>query len=419
MKRGRRHKAFCRLLILRGSTAHFLYHRWGKKGAGMEEQWCQELPFSDIYRHLPAVLPAISASLGAPCPTALYKNPEECRERLDLPYCSSCLFIFVDGLGYFNLTENLSYAPFLRSIKSFFHPSPFFSCFPTTTAAAISSMGTGTCPGLTSIFGYTQINPFTGRISQMISFRDAPDPKEVQKEPTLFSLLGRRGKKVATVGEKKFDSSPLTLAALDGSQYFVEKNPMAAAKMAGSLTFDFDLTYFYIPSVDKAGHKFGCQSEEWKAALEEADLEIKSAFEAAKKGTLLVVCADHGMVERRKSFNFSALPKKLMDGVKLVAGEQRDVMLYLEDGQDPRLKAEEWEKYFGGWAMTFDKRQAIERGVFGPLSAESGAYLGDVIVCFRGEALLDGMGGKDIEMPGVHGSWTQAEARIPLIAVVK
>ena len=253
----------------------------------------------------------------------------------------------------------------------------------------------------------------------MISFRDAPNPKEVQKEPTLFSLLSMRGKKVATVGEKKFDASPLTLAALDGSRYFVEKNPVAAAKMAGSLTFDFDLTYFYIPSVDKAGHKFGCQSGEWKQALEEADLEIKSAFEAAKKGTLLVICADHGMVERRKSFNFSALPKKLMDGVRLVAGEQRDVMLYLEEGQDPRLKAEEWERYFGGWAMAFDKRQAVERGVFGPLSPESGAYLGDVIVCFKGEALLDGLGGKDIEMPGVHGSWTQAEARIPLIAVVK
>ena len=385
----------------------------------MDEKWCEELPFSDIYRHLPAVLPAISASLGAPCPTALYKSPEECRERLDLPRAASCLFVFVDGLGYFNLLKNLGHAPFLRSKRSFFRSSPFFSCFPTTTAAAICSMGTGTCPGLTSVFGYTQINPFTGRLSQMISFRNAPNPKEVQKEPTLFSLLTSKGKKVATVGEKKFDSSPLTLAALDGSQYFVEKDPMASAKTAGTLTFDFDLTYFYISSVDKAGHKFGCESGEWKAALEEADMEIREAFEAAKKGTLLVICADHGMVERKKVFDFSSLPKSLTRGVKLVAGEQRDVMLYLEEGEDAREKALEWENYFKGWAMAFDKQEAIERGVFGPLSAESGSYLGDVIVCFRGEALLDGVGGKEIEMPGVHGSWTEAEARIPLIAVLK
>ncbi|MBR4399555.1 MAG: alkaline phosphatase family protein [Aeriscardovia sp.] len=385
----------------------------------MKEEWCRERPFSDIYRHLPAVLPAISASLGAPCPTALYRNPEECREKLHLPQCSSCLFIFVDGLGYFNLLDNLSYAPFLRSLRSFFRPSPFFSCFPTTTAAAICSMGTGTCPGLTSIFGYTQINPFTGRISQMISYRGAPDPKEVPREPTVFSLLSGRGKKVATVGEKRFDASPLTLAALDGSRYFVEADPMEAAKTAGSLTSNFDLTYFYISSVDKAGHKFGCQSREWKEALEEADLEIRSAFEAAKKGTLLVVSADHGMVERHKSFDFSALPKKLMEGVRLVAGEQRDVMLYLEEGQDACLKAKEWEDYFDGWAVAFDKRHAVEKGIFGPLSPESGAYLGDVLVSFKGEALLDGMGGKGVKMPGVHGSWTQAEARIPLIAVLK
>ena len=93
----------------------------------MEEKWCQELPFSDIYRHLPAILPAISASLGAPCPTALYKSPEECRERLNLPHCSSCLFVFVDGLGYFNLLNNLSYAPFLRSLKSFFRSNLIMS----------------------------------------------------------------------------------------------------------------------------------------------------------------------------------------------------------------------------------------------------------------------------------------------------
>ena len=94
-------------------------------------------------------------------------------------------------------------------------------------------------------------------------------------------------------------------------------------------------------------------------------------------------------------------------------------MLYLEEGVDPEKKAREWGDWFEGWAVAFDKREAVGRGVFGPLSPESGAYLGDVIVCFRGDALLDGVGGTDIKMPGVHGSWTEAEARIPLIAVVK
>ena len=58
-----------------------------------------------------------------------------------------------------------------------------------TTVAAMAAFGTGTCPGLTGMAGYTQRNTQTGELSQLIQFDNAIAPLDLQREPTVFETL--------------------------------------------------------------------------------------------------------------------------------------------------------------------------------------------------------------------------------------
>ena len=88
-----------------------------------------------------------------------------------------------------------------------------------TTGWRPCAAGTGTCPGLTGMAGYTQLNPRTGALSQLVQFRGAIHPEELQTEPTVFSLISDAGNRATSVGLTRFMASPLTRAALCGSDY--------------------------------------------------------------------------------------------------------------------------------------------------------------------------------------------------------
>ena len=120
--------------------------------------------------HLSAVLPAISAALGHPIPTAIHRDPLSLQTVLGLPDARSAVIVLVDGLGYWNLNMRLGHAPYLRSLMNdSVNQRPIATCMPSTTVAAMASFGTGTCPGLTGMTGYTQLNPNNGEICQLIS----------------------------------------------------------------------------------------------------------------------------------------------------------------------------------------------------------------------------------------------------------
>ena len=112
---------------------------------------------------------------------------------------------------------------------------PIATCMPSTTVAAMSTFGTGTCPGMTGMTGYTQLNPKTDEICQLISFKNAIPPLELQQQPTIFERLSAQDVRVTSSGLPKFAFSALTQAALRGSDYISNDDPrkrIAAAAQA-------------------------------------------------------------------------------------------------------------------------------------------------------------------------------------------
>ncbi|MDK7063326.1 alkaline phosphatase family protein [Gardnerella vaginalis] len=370
--------------------------------------------------HLSSILPALSASIGSPICTQIHKNPDSLRDLFGFPKVKSAVVVLVDGLGYWNLAIRKGHAPYLRYLlNDCANQRPIKTCIPSTTVAAMATFGTGTCPGLTAMTGYTQKNPKTGALSQLIQFRDAPDPLDLQRQPTIFESLSNLGVRANHVSLSKFEDSPLTQAAFRGAKFISGSTPRARIMNAANSTKTPGLTYLYLRDIDKVGHNYGWKSENWVSAFEQIDAQLSLLKKNCQKGTLIVITADHGMIESNPDLKIDiAKDSRLTKGVKLVGGEPRSVMLYAEDGENPDDIALRWSNVLQDKARVRTKEQAVKDGVFGKVSPLALSVIGDVLVQAKSSVtIVDSRieTEKAMNLPSVHGSMSHMEMDIPCL----
>ncbi|MFB7798066.1 alkaline phosphatase family protein [Isoptericola sp. NPDC056134] len=381
---------------------------------------------------LAAVLPAVAGALGADLTTATGLRSADCRDALGLPSeVQRAVVVLVDGLGLANLAERGGHAPFLRSLAA--DGRSVLSSFPSTTAAALATFGTGTAPGRTGLLGYTQRNPATGGLATTVSWTEQSDPyrrtklsgpmraepEDVQREPTVLETLVRDGVRVTSPGPARFAGSGMTRAALRGPRYLAAEGLDAQVGATVRELRAPGLVYLYHGAVDKAGHQHGPQSWQWGDALEETDSELRRLVRSVPRGTLVVVTADHGQVTADLSRQHDvAAHRELARDVALLGGEPRAGHVYVTPGADPRDVAARWAAVLGDDALVVLRDDAVAAGWLGPVADHVLPAVGDVLVAARGAATvvdsrLHPSGAR--EMPGVHGSLTPAEMVVPLL----
>jgi len=380
-----------------------------------------------------AVLPAVAGALGADVTTATGLRSADCRDALGLPAgVQRAVVVLVDGLGLGNLAERGGHAPFLRSLAA--DGRSVLSSFPSTTAAALATFGTGTAPGRTGLLGYTQRNPETGGLATTVSWTEQSDPyrpgtklsgpmraepESVQREPTVFETLAAAGVHVTAPGPARFAGSGMTRAALRGPRYVAAEGLDAQVATTLRELRRPGLVYLYHGGVDKTGHQHGPRSWQWGDALEETDSALRRLVRSAPPGTLVVVTADHGQVtaDPARQHDVAARPELARD-VALLGGEPRAGHVYVAPGADPRDVAARWASALGDDALVVLRDDAIAADWLGPVAPHVLPAVGDVLVAARGEATvvdsrLHSSGAR--EMPGVHGSLTAAEMVVPLL----
>lgn len=380
--------------------------------------------------HLSAVLPALSCAIDHPIETAVHRDTRALCEALGFPQVRSAIVVLIDGLGFWNLSKRLGHAPYLRSLmKDQANCRPISTSAPSTTVAALGVFGTGTCPGLTGMAGYTQREPQRDKLVQLIQFKDplvrntatssSPviNPAQLQRQPTVFEQLEQQGVRVTSSGLAKFKDSPLTAAALRGGSYIAGVTPRERIHAAAQAAREPGVTYLYIRDADKIGHGHGCDSESWIATFEHIDAQLALLAREAPKGTLIVITADHGMVNADPAQRIDiAHEPELRRGVRLIGGEPRAVMLYADDNPDDL--ANRWREYLGERALVRTKAEAIADGLFGPVDEYVKPMLGDVIVQAASHTtIVDSATQTDkaTRLPSVHGSQTMMEMDIPCL----
>nr|WP_255768502.1 nucleotide pyrophosphatase/phosphodiesterase family protein [Pseudarthrobacter sulfonivorans] len=368
-------------------------------------------------RSVAEVLTSAAASLGV----------EGFTNTLGLPPAQRVCVVLADGLGRNLLKQKSAHTPFLRSVMQAGQgevPVSLDSTFPSTTAAALASFGTGLPPGRHGMVGYDVLDPVQDKVVNMLGNWDANvDPLAWQPHPTVFERAAA-SVTVTTVSLPQFGNSPMTQAALRGGNFVsaVTAHARTAAAAEAMAVAGPSLMYFYVNELDKAGHRYGCQSEQWEHQLEELDATVKRLNSVLPAGTTVLLTADHGMLDvpEQQRIDYAA-DLSLIEGVRHTAGEPRMVHLYLDDPAEAsareRLLAA-WRSRFGDRIWAFGREDAVAAGLFGPVSPAVAPRMGDVMIAARDAlALYDTRRVRPaaMEVVGQHGSLTKAEREVPLL----
>ncbi|WP_226925422.1 alkaline phosphatase family protein [Georgenia thermotolerans] len=375
--------------------------------------------------HLRAVMPAALDAVGLTT-TSHGRASDADRAALGLPEAPKACVVLVDGLGMRMLTERGGHAPFLRGRLP--GARTLSSTFPSTTAAAITALGTGELPGVTGMLGFSVRDPSSGEVLNLIRWDNTSlSPRAWQRHETLFEQLATRRaggenlREVVSVGPARFVGSGLTEAALRGmrnvsAESLADRVDVTAAQLRRP---DVAAVYLYWGDVDHVGHEHGWGSWQWGEAVEALDGELARLSRTLPRGTLLVITADHGMVDVTDRLDVAATPALAQD-VELVAGEPRANHVYTAPGAASAVAAR-WREELGERAWVGTREEVVAAGLLGDVAPDRLEVVGDVVALMRGQhAVVDSrtQTPESMALVGMHGSLTDGEMAVPLLAEV-
>ncbi|WP_431798557.1 alkaline phosphatase family protein [Microbacterium kunmingense] len=331
----------------------------------------------------------------------------------------SAIVCVVDGLGAHNLRARAGHARYLTAAMS--KRDVARTVFPSTTTAALTSLLTGTEPGIHGIVGYRALVPDTGEVLNQLRGWDTHGlPVSWQRAAPLFGREADAGRPTFFVSKPEYTGTGFTEATMRGAaavpaEDFVDRVDLAvdlATRHAGALI------YLYTPELDGIGHRRGWESDEWTVGLEDVDAALARLGGALPVGVGAVVTADHGMVDvPRHRHRLLGEGSPLIERVAQIGGEPRMLHLYTDPGA-AGVVAEAWRAAESSHAWILTRDEAVASGLFGEVDPAVLPRIGDVLIAARGAtAYYDDRDPERTgqQMVGQHGSLTDAERIVPLI----
>jgi len=363
------------------------------------------------------VLPAVAALLGAAGGVDKLGLAESVGE------VDRVVVVLVDGLGWHLLPQLDGSAPLLAAVLAGAtgRLSQLACTFPSTTPTSLVSLGTGAEPGEHGILGFTLNIPGTDRVINHILWRDDPPPAAWQPLPTWFGRLERAGFGARAVLPATFLGSGLTEAAYRGATFRpTDPTDDYAQRVADELCAAPGLVYGYTADLDTAAHVFGIGSTEWHEAGGRVNTLLSRLVEKVPANSALLVTADHGglNVPADARVDLDTDPR-LGEGIRVIAGEPRVRYLHTEAGAAADVQAA-WGEVLDGRAEVYNREEAVATGMFGPVSPQHLARIGDVVVTCTGDAAVLATSHEPPEsarLVGFHGAATAAETAIPLMVL--
>jgi Type I phosphodiesterase / nucleotide pyrophosphatase len=360
---------------------------------------------------LAEVLPSVLAVLGVPGEEDLIGL------RAALDGVRRVVVLLVDGLGWYQLDLAGAHAPTLRELARD-GLSPITAGFPSTTPTSLVSLGTGTPPGAHGILGFTLNVPGTDRVLNHIEWWDDPPPRDWQPLPTVFDRAAKAGLRTAVVSRAEYVGSGLTVAAYRGAPFLGWSTvDDLGAELLAALD-EASLVYGYYPDVDRAGHFFGVDSQPWQAAVAEVDRVLARLLDGLPADAALLITADHGQLDVPTAARYDmAVDRRLVDGVRVVAGEPRVRYLHTKPGAADDVVAT-WRGVLGTAAWVATRAEAVAAGWFGTVPERHLQRVGDVVVACHGRhaVLATGMESPLVgRLVAYHGSYTAVEMLVPLL----
>ncbi len=354
---------------------------------------------------------------------------------------SVVLLIIVDGLGYYQLEEQIAagnapnLARLLRERPASFQP--ITTTTPSMTACALTTLHTAATPSQHGLVGWNLYLEEEGGVVDMLKFAPAAAPyggeiKSINPEtflpvPTIYQRLAAVGVKPIIVNYGQFRETALTRIMHAGAEYhnFVTSSDLCInmrelAERADGPTFICG----YWEKVDTVAHIYGSQSEVVAAEIAQFDFivgrELLDKLEC--KDVVLLISADHGQITTPPERAILAnADHELIAMLALPpSGDSRTVYLHAKAGRAAALLAYVQQRY-GDVCTALTRGQFITAGLLGgPVADCYLSRIGDVVLLmhdtWRIRTLYFTEQAKWTPLIGMHGGMTAGEMYSTLIA---
>jgi hypothetical protein len=308
--------------------------------------------------------------------------------------------------------------------------------FPSTTAAAVTTMQTARTPQEHGNIAYFLWLEEFATVAQMLRWGPAAqrrgsffddrsiDPRAFVKVPSIHRAIRDKGGRSYIVEPEIFRNEAMTRMHAAEATYVGYLLPstmgVRVRQLLDGRAEDDSAVYIYAywAGVDTVAHWYGPRGPEHaaEAALLDRDLE-RALGDRAAGDTLVILTADHG--------HASVDPDRLIDleaDTELrallrnpIAGEPRLVFLHTDRAADVKAYLE--HTYPGAFVL-IDRDDAIEAGLFGRGDgALARARIGEVLAMIADDraATVVRVDGQVVLHRGAHGGMTPDEMRIPVL----
>ena len=355
------------------------------------------------------------------------------------------VLVLADGLGLAQLRALCSTGdmPFVASLleRARKRDSAQFieatTIFPSTTAAAITTLNTARTPQEHGNIAYfiwleefaqvTQMLRWGPGVNRRGSYFDDQriNPREYVKVPSIHGRLRQRGGASWVIEPEIFRNEAMTRMHAAEASFAAYYLPSSMSVRLHDLLEQRPwgdapaYVYAYWAGIDSVAHVSGPQSADHAAEAALFDRALERALGSRTPGdTLVLLTADHG--------HAFTDPDKLIDLVgdaqlrsllrNPIAGEPRLVFLHTDEAD--RVK-QYLERRYPETFFFLDREEAIAAGLVGHGDAEVARQrIGDVLAMLGGDraASIVRVDGQTFRHRGSHGGMTPAEMRIPVLA---
>ena len=316
------------------------------------------------------------------------------------------VLLLLDGLGSSTLEEALSQG-FLGENKM----AELSAVFPSTTTAATTTLRSGKNPCEHGWLGWTMY------------FRQLGKSVDIFPNNTQFLREQAAHFHAAETFLPFEDLTALITANRTASGVAISAHDAVYARDMPKLALRISETcrkpgrhyiYAYLGEPDTTMHRTGIHSLETETVLKALDAQIRSLAESLPDETLLLVTADHGLVDASPKLleNHPALNAMLIRPPVL---EPRAAALYVKD-EDRERFPDAFHEAFGNSFILMERSEAINRCLFGTGQAirDLALYLGEWLAISAGEYALY-QKREHCRLIGMHAGLTRREMRVPLI----
>jgi type I phosphodiesterase/nucleotide pyrophosphatase len=319
----------------------------------------------------------------------------------------SVVLLVLDGLGWHSLQSHCHLAPTMAGLAG----GAITTVVPSTTAAALTSITTGSPPARHGMVGYRM--RVGGQVLDVLRWRvpegRPPQPEDVASGPAFL------GKPVNVVTRAEFARTGFTAAHMQGARLVGWRTTATLVEHVRRLVEAGEpLVYVYYDGIDKVAHEYGLLDGFYPAEVAATDGLVGDLLEALPASTALVLTSDHGQVHYQGQVSLQPVAPM----VAAYAGDGRFRYLYARPGAEAEL-ARAAAECFDDRAWVFTREQLVDEGWLGP-EPPSGPVLsrvGDVTLAAREPvAFADPTHPREAELVAGHGSLTPDEMLVPLLA---